>query len=38
LNLFSSCDKCFEERKNRMNEMNLNQIILNPVICDCGGC
>jgi archaeosine synthase beta-subunit len=35
LNLFSSCDKCFEKRKNRMNEMNLNQIITDPVYCNC---
>lgn len=35
LNLFSSCDKCFEGRKNRMNEMNLNQRIIDTVNCDC---
>jgi radical SAM enzyme (TIGR01210 family) len=35
LNLFSSCDKCFERRRNRMNKMNLNQTIIDPVKCDC---
>jgi radical SAM enzyme (TIGR01210 family) len=35
LNLFSGCNKCFDRRRNRMNEMNLNQIILDPVNCDC---
>jgi radical SAM enzyme (TIGR01210 family) len=35
LNLFSSCNKCFERRKNRMNEMNLNQLITDLIKCDC---
>jgi radical SAM enzyme (TIGR01210 family) len=35
LNLFSSCSKCFERRKNRMNEMNLYQRIIDPVNCEC---
>ena len=35
LDLFSSCNKCFENRKNRMNEMNLGQIITDPVNCGC---
>ena len=34
LNLFSSCDKCFEKRNNRLNEINLNQRIIDPVHCD----
>jgi archaeosine synthase beta-subunit len=35
LNLFSKCSECFDQRKNRMNEMNHNQEITDPVICDC---
>jgi len=35
LNLFSGCDRCFERRKNRMNEMNLHQKIIDPVNCNC---
>ncbi len=35
LNLFSGCSKCFEKRKDRLNEMNLNQNITDPVNCDC---
>jgi radical SAM enzyme (TIGR01210 family) len=35
LNLFSGCDKCFERRKDRLNYMNLNQKISDPIICEC---
>ena len=35
LNLFSSCSKCFDRRKERLNEMNLNQMIHAPVECTC---
>lgn len=35
LNLFSSCNKCFERRARRLNEMNLGQKIIDPVNCDC---
>ena len=36
LKLFSDCDRCFTSRLNRLNEMNLNQIVLSREICDCG--
>jgi len=35
LNLFSSCQGCFEKRAARMNEMNLNQVIPELVFCNC---
>jgi radical SAM enzyme (TIGR01210 family) len=35
LNLFSECDKCFDKRAARMHEMNLSQVIPEPVICSC---
>ena len=35
LNLFSSCSKCFERRAERMNQMNLHQILPLPVECTC---
>jgi radical SAM enzyme (TIGR01210 family) len=35
LNLFSSCSGCYDKRAERMNQMNLNQIIPDPVVCDC---
>ena len=35
LNLFSSCNECFELRAERMNNMNLNQKITDQVNCDC---
>lgn len=35
LGIFSGCDSCFENRKNRMAEMNLTQKILAPVSCSC---
>ena len=30
---FSNCDRCFEERKSRLEEMNLSQEIIPPVQC-----
>jgi radical SAM enzyme (TIGR01210 family) len=35
LNLFSKCDICFDKRAARMLEMNLNQVIPQPVSCNC---
>jgi radical SAM enzyme (TIGR01210 family) len=35
LGLFSSCEKCLDERTARISEMNLSQIISAPVICTC---
>ncbi|MBK8881570.1 MAG: radical SAM protein [Bacteroidales bacterium] len=35
LNLFSTCPKCFDRRAERMNHMNLNQVISAPVECTC---
>jgi archaeosine synthase beta-subunit len=35
LKLFSGCDKCLDQREERMNSMNLNQIIPLPVECTC---
>ena len=35
LKLFSSCRKCFENRFRRLNEMNLDQKIPDPVTCNC---
>ena len=35
LELFSSCPKCFDRRAERMNHMNLNQILPLPVDCTC---
>ena len=32
---FSSCDKCLSFRKERLNKMNMNQIIYPRVICAC---
>ena len=32
---FSNCDKCLESRTDRINEMNLTQLIGNNVECDC---
>ena len=34
---FSSCDKCLEMRKERLENMNLNQRIYPPVNCSCSG-
>jgi archaeosine synthase beta-subunit len=35
LNLFSSCSKCLELRTERLNQMNLNQILPAQVECTC---
>jgi uncharacterized Fe-S cluster-containing MiaB family protein len=35
LQIFSHCNHCFEERKNRINHMNLTQEIPPPVRCNC---
>jgi len=35
LNLFSSCNTCFDRRAERMNQMNLTQILPLPVECTC---
>ncbi len=35
LKQFSSCEKCFEERKNRLKQMNMQQRLLPSVNCDC---
>jgi radical SAM enzyme (TIGR01210 family) len=35
LKLFSGCDKCFDERRSRLIEMNLNQRIIKKVNCTC---
>jgi radical SAM enzyme (TIGR01210 family) len=32
---FSACDKCLDSRTDRINEMNLTQLISNKVECDC---
>ena len=35
IELFSSCDKCFNQRKHRLTEMNLYQKKIAPVKCTC---
>jgi archaeosine synthase beta-subunit len=35
LRQFSKCDKCFNERTERINTMNLEQIIVSPIKCNC---
>ena len=35
LDLFSNCDKCLNERIQRITEINLNQEIVKKVICSC---
>ena len=35
LRQFSSCNHCFENRKSRMNKMNLSQEVLPPITCSC---
>lgn len=35
LEKFSTCKKCFVERKNRLEKMNLTQKIVNNIYCDC---
>ena len=34
---FSSCDKCLEPRKNRLMQMNLDQLYHPPADCTCQG-
>lgn len=36
LNLYSSSTKCFDRRAERLNQMNMNQILPDPVECICG--
>ena len=35
LELFSSCEKCFFKRKNRLDAMNFQQKVLPGIECDC---
>ena len=35
LGLFSTCNKCLEERTKRLTEMNLSQKIITPIKCEC---
>ena len=35
LKQFSTCDSCFDHRADRMNQMNLEQIILKRIHCNC---
>jgi len=35
LSLFSECSNCFEERKKRIEKMNMTQTIQPEIICDC---
>jgi len=35
LHLFSACSHCFEERRQRMQTMNLQQAFIAPVACSC---
>lgn len=35
LEKFSECERCFPERHQRLNRMNLEQVVLNPVRCAC---
>jgi len=35
LGIFSSCDKCINQRTDRINSMNLNQQFENRIICNC---
>lgn len=37
INLFSSCQLCTGERKKRIDEMNIRQVLLPPVKCSCNG-
>jgi uncharacterized Fe-S cluster-containing MiaB family protein len=32
---FSNCEKCFEQRKNRLEKMNLEQKVFEKVKCNC---
>ena len=36
LEQFSSCNKCFEQRRDRLMDMNLHQKAVVPVACNCG--
>jgi hypothetical protein len=35
LERFSACDRCFESRKERLVQVNLQQLVLPPVRCNC---
>lgn len=35
LRIFSKCDKCLDQRRERITQMNLTQEIVMPVECDC---
>lgn len=35
LELISSCPKCFDNRKRRLEQVNLQQEVLEPVVCSC---
>jgi hypothetical protein len=35
IGLFSSCNQCTNKRINRLTEMNLSQMIPDPVVCGC---
>ncbi|MBC8002638.1 MAG: hypothetical protein H7X97_08630, partial [Opitutaceae bacterium] len=35
LQRFSSCDRCFQSRHDRLDRINLNQMVEPPVDCDC---
>lgn len=37
LQQFSSCDDCFEKRKQRLHQMNMQQAVLPDISCHCGG-
>lgn len=37
LEKFSTCDLCLESRKSRLNKMNLSQMVIDPVECQCSG-
>ncbi len=35
LERFASCDKCLVQRRSRMHKMNLQQLLIPKIICDC---
>jgi len=35
LQKFSNCDECFQQRKNRLEKMNLEQKVFEKVECNC---
>lgn len=37
LHLFSTCPNCLDERRKRIHEMNIRQVLLPPVKCSCNG-